>query len=137
MVDIYKNIQEYNPNKKQKILVVFDDMIVDMLSNKKRSLIVTELFIRGGKVDISFVFITKPYFLVSKKVRLNPTHYCVMKIPNKRQLQQFVFNHSSNIDFQEFMNLFVLQNVLQKHIIFWLLILFLHQIVLHISERIF
>ena len=112
-------------------------MIVDILSNKKLSLIVTELFIRGRKVNISFVFITKAYFLVSKNVRLNPTHYFVMKIPNKRQLQQFAFNHSSNIDFQEFMNLFVLQNVLQKHILFWLLILFLHQIVLHVSERIF
>ena len=58
-------------------------MIVDMLSNKKLSLIVTELFIRGRKVNISFVFITKAYFLVSKNVRLNPTHYFVMKIQIK------------------------------------------------------
>ena len=58
MNDIYKNIEEYNPNKEQKILIVFDDMIADMLSNKKLNPIVTELFIRGRKLNISLVFIT-------------------------------------------------------------------------------
>ena len=57
MDDIYKNIEEYNENKKQKILIVFDDMIIDMLSNKKLSPIVAELFIRGRKLNISLVFI--------------------------------------------------------------------------------
>ena len=56
--DNYKNIEEYNPNKKRKILIVFDDMIVDMLSNKKLSPIVTKLFITGRKLNISLVFIT-------------------------------------------------------------------------------
>ena len=58
MDDIYKNIEDYNPNKKRKILIVSDDMIADMLSNKKLNPVVTELFIRGRKLHISFVFIT-------------------------------------------------------------------------------
>ena len=81
-------------------------MISDMLSNKKRNSIVTELLIRGKKINISLVFITKSYFAVQKNIRLNSTHYSVMKIPNKRELQQIVFNHSSHIDFQDFMNLY-------------------------------
>ena len=66
MDDIYKNIVEYNPNKKRKILIVFDDAIADMLSNKKLDLIVTELFIRSRKLNISLVFITKSYFSLPK-----------------------------------------------------------------------
>ena len=104
--DIYKNIEEYNPNKNKKILVALDDLIADMLSNKKLNLIVTELFIRGRKLNISLVFIMQSYFAVPKNVRLNSTHYLVMKILNKRELQQITFNHSSDIDFQDFMNLY-------------------------------
>ena len=81
---IYKNIEEYNPNKKQKVLIVFDNMIVDILSNKKLNPIVTELFIRGIKLNISLVFITQSYFAVPKNIRLNLTHNFVMKILNKR-----------------------------------------------------
>ena len=77
MDDIYKNIEEYNPNKKPKTLIVFDDMIADMLSNKKLNTIVNELFI---KLNISLVFITKSNFL-------NSTHYFIMKVPNKQELQ--------------------------------------------------
>ena len=106
MDDIYENIRDYNPNKKQKILIVFDDMIADMLSNKRLNQIVTELFIRERKLDVSLVFITQSYFDVPKNIKLNPTHYFVIKIPNKRELQQFAFNHSSDIDFQDFMNLY-------------------------------
>ena len=84
MNDIYKSVEEYNPNKEQKILIVFDDMIADMLSNKKLNPIVTELFIRGRKLNISLVFITQSYFAVWKNIRLNSTHYFVMKIPNNR-----------------------------------------------------
>ena len=100
------NIEEYNPNKKLNIFIVFDDLIADMLSNKKFNTIVTELFVRGGKLDISLVFITQTYFTVPKYISLNSTHYFVMKIPNKRELQQIAFNHSSDIDFQDFMNLY-------------------------------
>ena len=87
MDDIYNNIEEYNPNKKTKILIVFDDMIVDMSSNKKLNIIVTELLIRGRKLNISLVFITQSYFAVPKNIRLNSAHYFIMKIPNKGELQ--------------------------------------------------
>ena len=108
MYDIYKNIEEYNPNKKQKILIVFDDIVADILSNKKLNPRVTELFIRGKKVNICLVIITQSYFTVSKNVRLNSTHYFVIKIPNKRKLQQTAFNHSSDTNLEDFMNLFYL-----------------------------
>ena len=106
MDDIYKNIKEYNPNKKGKILIVFDDMIADMLSNRKLNSIVPELFIRGRKLNISVVFITQSYFAVPKNVRLNSTHYFITKIPSKQELHQTAFNHSSDIYFKDFMNLY-------------------------------
>ena len=68
MDNIYKNIEEYNPNKKYKILIVFDDMIAGMVSNKKLNPIVSELFIRGGKLNISLVLITQSYFGMPKKI---------------------------------------------------------------------
>ena len=74
MDNVYKNIDEYNPNKKRKILIVFDDKIADMLSNKKLNSMVTELFIRGRKLNIFLVFITQSYFAVPKNIRLNSTH---------------------------------------------------------------
>ena len=101
MDDIYKNIEEYNPNKKHKILIIFDDMIADMLNNKRLNPVVTELFIRGRKLNISLVFILQSYFAVPKNIRLNSMHYFIMKIPNKWELQQIAFNHSSDIDFQD------------------------------------
>ena len=66
--------------------MVFDNMIADMLCNKKLNLIVTELFIRGKKLNISLVLITKSYFMVPKNIRLNSTHYFIMKILNKQNL---------------------------------------------------
>ena len=82
MDDIYKNIEENNPNRKRKILIVFDEMIADMLSNKKLNSIVSELFIRARKINIFLVFISQSYFTVPKDIRLNFTHYFIMKIPN-------------------------------------------------------
>ena len=79
MHDVYKNINYYNPNKENKILIVFDDMIADMIQNKKLNSIVTELFIRGRKLNISLVFITQSYFKVPKDVRLNTTHFLSQK----------------------------------------------------------
>ena len=99
MQDVYKNIEEHNLGKKIKILVVFDDMIADMITNKKLNPVVTELFIRGRKLNISIVFITQSSFTVLKEVRLNSTHFFSPKIPNKRKLQQISLNHSSDIDF--------------------------------------
>ena len=75
MHDICKNIEKYNPSKKCKVLIVFDDKIADMLSNKKLNSIVTKLFIRGRKLNISLVFITQSYFAVSKNIRVNSTHF--------------------------------------------------------------
>ena len=92
MQDIYKNIEDYNPIKKRQILIVFDDMIADMINNNKLNPVVTELFIRGRKLNISIVFITQSYFKVPKEVRLISTHFFIMKIPNKRELQQISLN---------------------------------------------
>ena len=96
MQDVYKNIDEYNIDKEHEILIVFDDMIADMINNKKLNSIVTELFIRGRKLNISLVFITQSYFKVAKDVRLNTTLFFITKIPNKRKLQQIALNHSSD-----------------------------------------
>ena len=106
MQDVYKNIEDYNPIKKCKVLIIFDDMIADMINNNKLNSIVTELFIRGRKLNISIVFITQSYFKVPKDFRLNSTHFFIMKIPNKRELQQIALNHSSDIDFNDFMNFY-------------------------------
>ena len=85
--------------KTKKILIEFNDMIADMISNTKLNPMVTELFIRGKKLNISLVFIIQSYLAVPKNIRLNLTNCFVMKIPNKRELQQMAFNHSSDIDF--------------------------------------
>ena len=101
MQDVHKNIDDYNQRKKSKVLIVFDDMIADMINNNKLNPIVTELFIRGKKLNISIVFIMQSYFKVPKNVRLNSTHFFIMKIPNKRELQQIALNHLSDIDFKD------------------------------------
>ena len=103
MRDVYKNIEDYNLGRERKILKVFDDMIADIINNQKLNPIVTELFIRGRKLNISIVFITQSYFKVPKDVRLNSTHFFIVKILNKRELQQIALNHSSDIDFKDFM----------------------------------
>ena len=82
MSDIYKNIENYNPNEKRKTLIVFDDTIADMLTNKKRNRIITELFIRGRKLNVSLIFVTQSDFAIPKNIRLNSIHYFVLKTPN-------------------------------------------------------
>ena len=99
MDDIYKNIEEYNPNKNRKWLLL-------CLVIKKLKPIVTELLIAGRKLNVSLLFIKQSYFVVPKTIRLNSTHYFVMKNPNKREFRQIAFNHASAIDFQDFMNLY-------------------------------
>ena len=81
-------------------------MIADILSNKKLSLIVTEIFIRGRKLNISSVFIAQSYIQVPKDVRLNCTHFFIMKITTQWELQQITYNHSSDVYFKDFMNLY-------------------------------
>ena len=102
MVDIYKNIEDYNSSKKRKTLIVFDDMIADMLSNRKLNPIVIVLFISGRKLNISLVFITQSYITVPYNKRLNPTHYLIMKTPSKRKLHQITFNHLPDIYLKNF-----------------------------------
>ena len=106
MDDIYENINDYNLNRKRKILIVFDDMIADIMTNKKFQSIIKELFIRCRKLNISLVFITQSYFSVPKDIRLNSTHYFIMKINNKRELQNIVINHSADIDYKDFMKIY-------------------------------
>ena len=101
---VYKNIDDYNPEKENRILIVFDDMIADMDRNKKLNSIITELFIRGRKLHISLVFIIQSYFKVSKDVRLNTTHFFIAKIPIKRELGQIV--HSSDISNKDLISIF-------------------------------
>ena len=103
---IDKNINYYNPYKENKMLIVFDYMIADMINNKKLNSIVIELFIRGRKLNISLVFITQSYFKVPKDVKLNTTHFFIAKIPNKRELQQIETNHSSDISTKDFINIY-------------------------------
>ena len=99
MDDINKSIGGGNANEKRKIFIVFDDMIDDKVSNKKVNWVVTELFIRGRKLNISLVFITQSYFIEPNNVKLNCTHYFIINIP-KRELRKIAFNHSSDIDFK-------------------------------------
>ena len=84
MDDVYENIHDYNSSRKRKLLFAFDDMIADIMTNKKFQAIIKELFIRCRKLNLSLVFITQSYFSVQKDVRLNSTHYLIIKINNKR-----------------------------------------------------
>ena len=106
MVDVHKNIDDYNPSRKRKILIIFDDMFADIMTNKKFQDIIKELFIKCRKLNISLLFITQSYFSVPKDVRLNSTHYLIMKINNKRELQNTAVNHSADIDYQDFIKIY-------------------------------
>ena len=106
MDDVYENIDDCNPSRKRKILIVFDDMIADIMTNKKFQAIIKELFIRCRKLNISLVFITQSYFSVPKDVRLNSTHYLIMKINNRKELQNIAINHSANIDYTDFVRIY-------------------------------
>ena len=106
MRNVYKSINHYNLNRENKVLIVFDDMIADMIQNKKLNSMATELFIRGRKLNISLVFYTQSYFTVPKDVRLNTTHFFIRKILSKRQLQQTAINHSSDISTEDFVNIY-------------------------------
>ena len=92
--------------EKEKKLIVFDDMIADIMDNRRFQAIIKELFIRCRKLNISLVFITQSYFSVPKDVRLNSTHYLIMKINNRRELQNIAFNHSAGINYKVFMKIY-------------------------------
>ena len=96
--DVYNNIDDYNLKRKRKVLIVFDSMIADIMTNKRFQFIIKELFIRCMKLNISLVFITQSYFSIPKEVRLNSTHHLITNIHNKRELQQIAINHSADTD---------------------------------------
>ena len=106
MDDVYENIHDYNSSRRRKILIVFDDMIADIMSNKKFQAIIKEFFIWCRKLNNSLVFISQSYFSVPKDARLNTTHYFIMKINNKRELQNITTNHSADIDYQDFKKIY-------------------------------
>ena len=116
MDDVYKNIDDHNLNRRRKILIVSDDMIADITTNKKFQGIIKELFIRCRNINISLVFIAQSYFSVPKDERLNSTHYFIMKIINKRELQNIAINHSADIDYKYFINIY--RECIRNHIIF-------------------
>ena len=105
MQDVYKNIDEYNADKDRKTLIVFDDMLANLINIKKLNSILTELFIRA-KLNIFLVIITQSYSKVPKDVKLNSAHFFIMKIPNKRELQQIALNHSSDISTKDFIRIY-------------------------------
>ena len=104
--DIYENIDDYNLTGKRKLLIIFDDMIADIMTNKNFQAIIKGLFIRCRKLNISLVFITQSYFSVPKDVRLNSTHYLIVKIINKRELQNIAISHSAGIDYKDIMKIY-------------------------------
>ena len=106
MDEIYENIEDYNKERKRKVLIVFDDMISHVMSDKKAQQVLKELFIRCRKVNISLCFLTQYYFIVSKDVRLNCIHYIIFKLNNKRELQNIAINHSADIDYKDFRKIY-------------------------------
>ena len=104
MDDVYKDLDNYNPKRdKKKVLVVFDDLVADIKTNTRFQVIIKELFIRCRKLNISLVFITQPYFSVPKDVRLNSTHYLIMKISSRKISRNIAINHSADNDYKDFM----------------------------------
>ena len=101
MDDVYQKIHQYNPSRKRKILIVSDDMVADIMSNKKFKAIIKELFSRCRKLNISLVFIIQSYVSVSKDVRLNSIHYLIMKISNRNELQSIEINHYADVDYND------------------------------------
>ena len=95
--DVYEDIDNYNPKRNKKVLTVFDDMIADIMTNKRFQAIIKELLIRCRKLNISLVFITQSYFSIPKE-----NCYLIMKINNKRKLQDIAINHSVDTDYQDF-----------------------------------
>ena len=104
--DVYNNINDYNSNRNRKTLIVLDDMIADILTNKTFQATIKELFLRFKKLNIALVFITQSYFSFPKEVRLNSIHYLIVKIHNKRELQSIAINQSVDIDYKDFMNIY-------------------------------
>ena len=105
MDDVYENINDYNQRIKGKKIIVFYDMIADIMTNKKFQAIIKELFVGYRKLNIPLVFITQSYFTVPKNIRLSLTHL-IMKVNNRRELQNIGFNHPADIDYKDVMKIY-------------------------------
>ena len=101
MNDVFTNINDYNKQRKRKVLIIFDNMMADIMNNKNFKAIVKELFIRCRKLNVSIVFITQSYFRTPKNARLNSTHYINMKIQNKKELQSIAQENCGDIDLKD------------------------------------
>ena len=106
MDDILSDIEDYNKKRKRKVLIIFDDMISHVISDKKVQQVLKDLFIRCRKLNISLCFLIQSYFSVPKDVRLNSTHYILFKLNNKRELQNIAINHSADIDYKDFIKIY-------------------------------
>ena len=106
MNDVFTNIDDYNKQRKRRVLIIFDDMIADIMSSKNFKAIIKELFIRCRTLNISIVFITQSYFRTPRDARLKSTHYVIMKIQSKKELQNIAQESSADIDFKDFLKIY-------------------------------
>ena len=106
MNDVLDDINNYNKNRDKKVLIIFDDMIADIMRSKKLKAIVKVLFIRCRKLNVSIVFIIQSYFRTPKDARLNSTHYILMKIGNKKELKGIAEKNSGHLDFKDFLKIY-------------------------------
>ena len=106
MDDVFDNINNYNKNRDKKVLIIFDDMIADIMRNEIFKAIVKELFIRCRKLNISIVFVMQSYFRTPKDARLNRTHYILMKIGSKKELKSIAEEKSDYLDYKDFIEIY-------------------------------
>ena len=106
MNDVLEDINNYNKKRDKKVLIIFDDMIADIMRSEKFKAIVKELFIRCRKLNISIAFITQSYFRTPKDARLNSIHYILMKMGNKKELKSIAEENSGHLDFKEFLEIY-------------------------------
>ena len=106
MNDVFTNIDDYSKQRKRKILIIFDDMMADIMNNKNVKAIVKELFIRFRKLNVSIIFTIQSYFRTPKDARLNSTHYIIMKIQNKKELQSIAQENCGGIDLKDFLSIY-------------------------------
>ena len=106
MDDILSDIEDYNQKRKRKVLIIFDDMISHVMSDKKAQQILKDLFIKCRKLNISLCFLTQAYFSVPKDLRLNCTHYILFELNNRRELQNIAIDHSADIDYKDFIKIY-------------------------------
>ena len=106
MNDLLDNINNYYNNRDKKLLIVFDDMIADIMRSEKFKAVIKELFIRCRKLNISIVFITQSYFRIPKDAKLNSTHYILIKIGNKKELKSIPEEKSGHLDYRDFLKMY-------------------------------